>query len=112
MAFNNLKDSKTLPQNLQTIDGHHLDVRNLFTYYTNIQDSKKFLTIKSNLFLCTNIVDYNVIFDQIWLNVVNLQINWKTNWFSICPNGGQVFELFLRDGQPEQLKIKNSNTEN
>ena len=57
-------------------------------------------------------MDYNIILSQIWLDVVNPQINSKTNWFSICLDGGQVFELSLHDEWLEQSKIKDTNTEN
>ena len=111
MAANNLKGNKALSQGLQTIDGHQLDVRNLSTFYTDVQNSKEFSAIEPIPFLSANIVGCDVIFGQMWLDVVNPQINWETNWFSICLNGGQVFELPLRNGQPELCKIEESNIE-
>ena len=45
-----------------------------------------------------------------WLDVINPQINWKTNRFFICPDNGQIFELPLRSGRPEPCKIEKPNT--
>ena len=110
MAAHNLKGSKALPQGLQTIDGHQLDVRNLYTLYTDVWDSKGFSAIKPTIpFLSANIVGRDVILGQMWLDVVNPQINWETNRFSICPDGGQIFKLLLRGRRPEPCKIKEPN---
>ena len=111
MATNNLKGSETLPQGLQTIDGHQLDVRESFTYHTGVRDSEGFSTIESVPFLSANIVGCDVILGRMLLDVVNPRINWETNRFSIRPDGGQVFEIPLRVGRPEQLKIEDTNNE-